>query len=55
MMALEPAGSSMLAHIVVDNRTGHAIHAEGCGTDVDGLTGLAGYGALEAGPWLTYV
>ena len=25
------AGSSMLAHIVVDNRTGHAIHAEGCG------------------------
>ena len=25
------AGSSMLAHIVVDNRTGHAIHANGCG------------------------
>jgi hypothetical protein len=25
------AGSSMLAHIVVDNRTGHAIHAYGCG------------------------
>jgi hypothetical protein len=25
------AGSSMLAHIVVDNRTGHAIHARGCG------------------------
>jgi hypothetical protein len=26
------AGSSMLAHIVVDNRTGHAIHAKGCGS-----------------------
>jgi hypothetical protein len=25
------AGSSMLAHIVVDNRTGHAIRANGCG------------------------
>jgi hypothetical protein len=25
------AGSSMLAHIIVDNRTGHAIHANGCG------------------------
>jgi hypothetical protein len=25
------AGSSMLAHIVVDNRTDHAIHANGCG------------------------
>ena len=26
------AGSSMLAHIIVDNRTGHAIHAQGCGS-----------------------
>jgi hypothetical protein len=25
------AGSSMLAHIVIDNTTGHAIHAKGCG------------------------
>jgi hypothetical protein len=25
------AGSSMLAHIIIDNRTGHAIHAPGCG------------------------
>ena len=26
------AGSSMPAHIVVDNRTGHAIHVKGCGS-----------------------
>jgi len=26
------AGSSMLAHIVVDNGTGHVIHAKGCGS-----------------------
>jgi len=25
------AGSTMTAHIIVDNRTGHAIHVNGCG------------------------
>jgi hypothetical protein len=43
------AGTSMLAHIVVDNRTGHAIHAKGCGQLFELALGSDSYPAL--GEW----
>jgi hypothetical protein len=44
------AGSSMLAHIVVDNRTGHAIHAEGCGQLFELALGSDSYPAQAGWP-----
>jgi hypothetical protein len=44
------AGSSMLAHIVVDNRTGHAIHAKGCGGLFALALGSSSYPARVAWP-----
>ena len=44
------AGSSMLAHIVVDNRTGHAIHANGCGQLFELALGSDSYPAQAGWP-----
>ena len=44
------AGSSMLAHIVVDNRTGYAIHAEGCGQLFELALGSDSYPAQAGWP-----
>ncbi len=41
------AGSSMLAHIIVDNRTGHAIHAKGCGQLFELALGNSSHPALS--------
>ena len=44
------AGSSMLAHIVVDNRTGHAVHASGCGQLFELALGSDSYPAQAGWP-----
>jgi hypothetical protein len=44
------AGSSMLAHIIVDNRTGHAIHANGCGQLFELALGNSSHPALSGWP-----
>ena len=44
------AGSSMLAHIIVDNRTGHAIHAKGCGQLFELALGNSSHPALSGWP-----
>lgn len=40
----------MLAHIIVDNRTGHAIHAEGCGQLFELALGNSSHPALSGWP-----
>lgn len=44
------AGSSILAHIVVDNGTGHAIHAYGCGQLFELALGSDSYPAQAGWP-----
>ena len=44
------AGSSMLAHIVVNNTTGHAIHANGCGQLFELALGSDSYPAQAGWP-----